>query len=173
MESLLGENFTIIEEGLNGRTLLCINHLNIEGSGIAYFEKAAALYLPIDIIIIYLGSNDLFDPSEISLDSIAQGMHTLIRKVKDLHKPAQPVIIIIAPPATDRNFEGAGFFELQINKVEALGPLYKKIAEEESVYFFDASLFIKTAGTDCSHIDGENHRVLGRKIALFITEILS
>jgi len=173
MESLLGDNFTVIEEGLNGRTLLPINLLNRMGSGISSFEEISAQHLPLDIVTIYLGSNDLFDPSEVSLNSIEQGMHTLIRKIKSLHKPAQPVIIIIAPPATDRNFEGAGFFELQINKVEALGPLYKKIAEDESVYFFDATHFIKTAGIDCSHIDGENHRILGRELARFITEILS
>lgn len=173
MESLLGEKFTVIEEGLNGRTLLPINPLNKKGSGILCIEEVSAQYLPLDIVTIYLGSNDLFDPSEVSLDSIALGMHSLIRKIKDLHVPAQPVIIIIGPPATDKNFDGARFFELQINKVAALGPLYKKIASDESVYFFDASLFIKTAGIDCSHIDGENHRILGRELARFITEILS
>ncbi len=173
MESLLGEKFTVIEEGLNGRTLLPINPLNRKGSGILCIEEVSAQYLPRDIVTIYLGSNDLFDPSEVSLDSIALGMHSLIRKIKDLHVPAQPVIIIIGPPATDRNFDGARFFELQINKVAALGPLYKKVAEEESVHYFDSSKYIKTAGVDCSHIDGENHRILGRELTRCITEILS
>lgn len=172
LESLLGENFTVIEEGLNGRTLLQINPLNIIGSGISCIEEVSADHLPLNIVIIYLGSNDLFDPSDIQLTSIAKGMQSLIRRIRDLHESASPEIIIIGPPATDRNFDGARFFELQINKVEALGPLYKKIAEEESVHFFDSSKYIKTAGIDCSHIDGENHRILGREIARFIKEMI-
>lgn len=173
LESALGD-FTIIEEGLNGRTLLDLNPENREAGGISWIEKAAAPHLPIDITIIALGMNDVFDPSEVSLNTIADGMKTLIRKIRDLHRTSffvHPEIILAAPPEIRRDFDGAQFFELQINKMTALGPLYREISISESVRFFDSSAYIKTSGIDCSHIDGENHRVLGRKLALFIKEI--
>ncbi len=172
LESSLGDNFTVIEEGLNGRSLLPINPLNTSGCALSCIEDVLSPHLPLSIVIIYLGTNDVFDPSEISLVSIAKGMHSLIGKIRNLHESAQPVTIIIGPPATDRNFDGAQFFELQINQITALGPLYKEVAKEESVYFFDSSQFIKTSGIDCSHIDGENHKILGRELARFISEII-
>ncbi len=175
LETSLGERFFIIEEGLNGRTLLNLNPEQREAGGISWIERAAAPHVPIDIVIIALGMNDVFDQSEISLSAIAEGMKTLISKIREMHKSAHhlmPEIILIGSPHIDRNFDGARFFELQINKMIALGPLYKNIAKEEAVRFFDAPLFIKTAGIDCSHIDGDNHRILGRELARFITEFL-
>lgn len=173
LETSLGERFFIIEEGLNGRTLLNLNPENREAGGISWIEKAAAPHIPLDIVIIALGMNDVFDSSEVSLPAIMDGMKSTIDKIRTLHKTnAPPEIIIIGPPAINKNFDGAQFFELQINKMIALGPLYKEVAEKESVHFFNASLFIKTSGIDCSHIDSDNHRILGREIARFITGIL-
>jgi len=176
LETCLGERFFIIEEGLNGRTLLNLNPEHREAGGISWIEKAALPHIPIDIVIFALGMNDVFDPSEVSLTALAEGMKTLISKIREMHKSSPhltPEIILIGPPHIDRNFDGARFFELQINKMISLGPLYKNIAQKESVHFFDTKLFIKTSGIDCSHIDGDNHRILGRELARFITEFLS
>ncbi len=171
LETSLGKRFFIIEEGLNGRTLLNLNPDNNEACGVSWIEKAAAPHIPIDIVIIALGMNDVFDPSEVPLYEIDKGMRALITKIFNAHRASSftiPVIILMGPPSIDRNFDGSQFFELQINKMIALGPLYKNIAEEESVKFFEASHFIKTSGIDCSHIDGENHRILGCELARFI-----
>ncbi len=175
LESAPGGNFMVIEEGLNGRTLLALNPENMEAGGVSWIEEAASPHIPLDIVIISLGMNDVFDPSEVSLSAIEGGMRQLIRKLRVLHESSslpQPEIILMGPPAIRRDFEGAQFFELQINKMIALGPLYLSIATSESVHYFDASEYIRTSGIDCSHIDGENHRILGREIARFIMEQL-
>ncbi|HOP61995.1 MAG TPA: GDSL-type esterase/lipase family protein [Spirochaetota bacterium] len=173
LEALSINNFSVIEEGLNGRTLLALNPENREAGGVSWIQEALTPHIPADIIIIALGMNDVFDPSEVSLAEIGEGMKTIIRTVRAVHLSAshpEPEIILMGPPAIDRNFDGAQFFEMPINKMIALGPLYNDIAEEESLHFFDASLYIKTSGIDCSHINGENHRILGREIARFIME---
>lgn len=175
LERSLHENFNIIEEGLNGRTLLDLNPYNREGGGVSWIVEAATPHKPIEIAIIALGMNDVFDPSDPPLPAIAEGMKIMIHKIRAIHAESslpEPEIIIMGPPEINRNFEEARFFELQINKMEALGPLYKKIAESESVYFFDASMHIKTSGIDCSHIDGVNHKILGREISRFIAEMV-
>lgn len=175
LESSIGKNFRIIEEGLNGRTLLHLNPVNEEAGGVSWIENAALPHIPIDIVIVALGMNDVFDPSEVSLSAIAGGMKDIIHKTRSLHNSSSlplPEIIIMGPPSIDRNFDGAQFFELQINKMIALGPLFSDIAKSESAHFFDASQFIKTSGIDCSHIDGESHRILGREMSRFITEML-
>lgn len=175
LQSVLGENFLVIEEGLNGRTLLDLNPESREGGGVSWIEEAASPHMPLDMVIISLGMNDVFDISEVSLFAIEDGMKTLITKICVLHESLflpRPEIILMGPPAIRRDFEGAQFFELQINKMTALGPLYRSIAENESVHYFDASEYISTSGIDCSHIDGENHRILGREMARFIMEQL-
>ena len=175
LETVPGGNFIIIEEGLNGRTLLDLNPYDRNGDGVSSIESAVSPHIPIDIAIIALGMNDVFDPSDPSLPAIAEGMKIVINKIRAIHAEfslPEPEIIIMGPPEINRNFDGARFFELRINKMEALGPLYKKIAERESAHFFDASKFIKTSGIDCSHIDGESHRILGREMSRFITERL-
>lgn len=172
LETSLGENFIIIEEGLNGRTLLDLNPYDRDGGGVSSIDHAAAPHIPVDIVIISLGMNDVFDSSDPTLPAIADGMRTIIHKIRHLHQTLNPPeIIIMGPPEINRNFDGARFFELQINKMTTLGPLFSDIAKSESVHFFDASQVIKTSGIDCSHIDGENHRILGREIARFITEM--
>ncbi len=171
LNTALGKNFTVIEEGLNGRTLLDLNPENKEAGGVSWIEKAISPHIPVNIVIIFLGMNDVFDPSEVSLSQIAEGMKIIINKVRYSHKSySSPDIILMGPPSIDKSFDGAQFFELQINKMIELGPLFKKIAGEESVLYFDASLFIKTSGIDCSHIDRANHQALGREMASFIRE---
>ncbi|MGN0203611.1 MAG: hypothetical protein ACI4BB_03640 [Coprococcus sp.] len=57
--AILGENYKVIEEGLNSRT----TNLEPEGepwrSGLYYLEPCIRTHMPLDLVILMLGSNDM------------------------------------------------------------------------------------------------------------------
>jgi lysophospholipase L1-like esterase len=63
LQKELGSNFQVIEEGLDGRTTDApdpgspISGAQLDGS--AYIQACLASHLPVDLVVIMLGSNDL------------------------------------------------------------------------------------------------------------------
>ena len=67
----LGEEYHIIEEGLNGRTSVYEDPVEDILSGIAYFKPCLASHMPLDCVVVMLGTNDILltmdpdaDPAE-------------------------------------------------------------------------------------------------------------
>ena len=59
MQNLLGNDYFVIEEGLNGRTTN-VEYPDIQGrSGTSYLEPCLYTHSPLDLVIILLGVNDL------------------------------------------------------------------------------------------------------------------
>lgn len=60
LQTLLGEDFRVIEEGFNGRT--CVFDDPVEGgykSGLDYLPACVMSHSPLDLVIIMLGTNDM------------------------------------------------------------------------------------------------------------------
>ena len=59
LQTQLGPEYTVIEEGFNGRT--CVYDDPIEGgykSGAAYLPPCLMSHAPLDVVILMLGTND-------------------------------------------------------------------------------------------------------------------
>ncbi|MDX9802218.1 MAG: GDSL-type esterase/lipase family protein, partial [Spirochaetia bacterium] len=126
MKSVLGaDKFEIIEEGLNGRTVL--DHIPDENpaNGLWYLENLLdRVYF--DIIIILLGINDLFADSELPVKKIAGGIEKMINRIK--FKTPGKDIIIISPPQIHEDFEEAYLYQSQILKSKQISREYKHIS---------------------------------------------
>src|SRR6266516_109080 len=82
LQRLLGEGYHVIEEGLNGRTAT-VEHPWVEGrSGRPYLLPCCRSHAPLDLVIIYLGTNDLADRYQLSAADIAQACASLVRVVR-------------------------------------------------------------------------------------------
>src|SRR6201987_6292464 len=63
LQKALGSNYQVIEEGLDGRTTDApdpgspISGAQLDGS--AYLQASLASHLPVDLVVIMLGTNDL------------------------------------------------------------------------------------------------------------------
>ena len=89
LRETLGAGFTVIEEGLNGRTT-CLDD-PIEGlhkNGLKHLPVILESHAPIDLLIVMLGTNDLKYRLSMSPDDIADGAGLLVDLAKKHAMPA-------------------------------------------------------------------------------------
>ena len=171
MASILGKDFIIIEDGLNGRTVLNLSPADMDANGIAHINAVIEVYLPLEIAIICLGTNDVFIGDEVPARIITEGMSEIIDVIRNGHVMRNlkiPEIIITAPPSYNTAVEGSGFYQLQINKLMSLPEFYSDLAAQKNCLFFNAGEHVKGSHIDGSHLEADSHLILGRKMAEFI-----
>ena len=59
LQSKLGDEFLVIEEGLNSRTTVIDDPLNDDRNGKAYLKPCLESHAPLDFVALMLGTNDL------------------------------------------------------------------------------------------------------------------
>lgn len=178
MAARLGEGYHIIEEGLSARTTSLDDPNDPRLNGSAYLPSALASHLPLDLVIIMLGTNDLkWEGRQRALEA-RLGMARLIEIVRSYaYKPgcAVPHILLMSPPhlgkTEDEDF--AGYFEHAIAESRNLGPQYAKLAGETNCHFFDAASVAKADPTDGVHLDAVNTRAIGTGLVPVVKGILS
>lgn len=172
MAAALGDGYSIIEEGLSARTTSINDPNDPRLNDSAYVPAALASHLPLDLVIILLGTNDTKSYFHRTPYEIANGMGKLAGQVLTsaggVGTPyAAPKLLIVAPPPLasmpDPWFEGT--FEGGYEKSLEFAKNYKALADFLKVDFLDAGEFVKTDGCDGIHFSAETNITLGRAIA--------
>jgi lysophospholipase L1-like esterase len=112
LQKELGKNYQVIEEGLGGRTTDAldpgspISGAQLDGS--AYLPACLASHLPVDLVIIMLGTNDLKPVFNRTPLRIAIGAAHLIDLVNTLNGGVgtnykNPKVLLICPARFARN----------------------------------------------------------------------
>jgi lysophospholipase L1-like esterase len=171
----LGPHFEIIEEGLNARTTDTPDPAQpaITGAGVdgaAYLPACLASHLPLDFVVIMLGTNDLkahFDRSPLR---IALGAGRLVDIVQRIHggigTPYEsPQVLLICPPPLGNMVFFADEFAGGLAKSQALPAAYAAVAKAAGALFLDASTVISTDGPDGLHLSAAAQTALGRAVA--------
>jgi lysophospholipase L1-like esterase len=182
-QAALGDGYAIVEEALNGRTTdladTAVPELAGAGfDGSAYLPAAIASHLPLDLVVIMLGTNDLKTAFDRSPDEVARGIRKLIETVKAQERAAwteypAPKVLVVAPPpmsATERFPEPA--FENGIGKSAQLAARYEAVARAAGAEFLDAGRITAADGVDGLHLSADAHRRLGLAIAGKIRAVL-
>lgn len=178
MQNYLGDGYEIIEEGLRGRCLSGENGFFPHRNGLTQFDGIFGSHLPLDLVILFLGTNDTNssrknEPAEI-VGNYTKYLRSIAWWSKHLDFP-KPKVMIIAPPDIDEPgshkwfkniFNGAG------PKINSLPDLMKEFAQNNKIFYFDASKVIKVSGIDGIHLDIENNHLLGRALTQFVKEVL-
>lgn len=171
---VLGDEYTVIEEGLCGRTTVFDDPLNEGMSGLSYLYPCMMSHSPLDLLIVMLGTNDCKGRFSLTPRNIACGMKRLLLKAQQI--PAwreKPHILLIAPgairPECEMSPVGA---EMGIcaQRSSKLADEYKVIAQEIGVDFIDAGIFVKMNKLDYMHLDQESHCLLAEKINEYVKE---
>jgi lysophospholipase L1-like esterase len=178
MQSYLGGDYEIIEEGLRGRNLAGENGFFPHRNGLTQFDGIFGSHLPLDVVMILLGTNDCNSSRDVTPEEIVANYTKYLRSIgwwsKHLGFP-KPKIVLIAPPAIDEPTSHKWFkniFNSAGPKIAALPALIKDFAENNKVYYFDASKVVIVSPVDGIHLDIENNHKLGRALTQFIKEIL-
>lgn len=175
----LGSGWHVIEEGLNGRTTVHEDPYRLTTclSGGALLPTLLKSHLPLDVVVIMLGTNDLKPVYSLALADIARGMAVLAEAVKEFPwpscSPCPQVLLVSPPPLTHAATRGllAEFDAQGIVLSEQLADAYRQVAELEGCDFLDASEVARVGSFDGVHLDAAGHHALGLAIAAKLREM--
>ncbi|CAH0536574.1 SGNH/GDSL hydrolase family protein [Vibrio marisflavi] len=179
MQNALGHSYRVIEAGLNGRTTVHDDpYINDEAQNGA---KVLPIYLesnlPLDLVIIMLGTNDLKARFGSSANEISQGVASLVRKTLSSGTGPSgkaPKVLLLSPPHIGRTehfmdtiFDGQKQVSLELAKH------YQVVAEFYQVDFLDTANFIEAAKGEGIHLDEEANLALAKILADKVQSILN
>jgi lysophospholipase L1-like esterase len=176
----LGSGYRIIEEGLSARTTSADDPNDPRLNGSQYLPSAIASHLPLDLVIIMLGTNDTKPFFNRAPYDIAYGMAKLVGQVLTsaggigTPYPAPKCLVVAPPPLRPiphPYFQG--MFGGGHEKSAQLGKLYRDMADFMKVDFLNAGDLITTDGCDGIHFTVQNNLDLGAAIAAKVQEILA
>jgi lysophospholipase L1-like esterase len=168
LQAALGPDFTVIEEGLNGRTTVWDDPIEGYKNGHDYLVPCLETHRPLDLVVLMLGTNDLKRRFSVSAYDIAQGVGVLLRAIaysKAGRDGQAPRVLLLAPPPVARLTNFAEMFEGSQAKSLLLGQHYRVVAGEYSVAFLDTASVIRSSDIDGIHFAAEEHAKLGRAVA--------
>ncbi len=172
----LGEAYLVIEEGLNGRTTVWDDPIELHRSGASYLPDCLESHLPLDLVIIMLGTNDLKVRFSVSAFDIANSAGVLVDIVKrciiDPRYGVTPQVLLLAPPVVTRLSDFADMFAHAQEKSSDFGKQYKRVAEQKGCAFLDTSRIVTCSDLDGIHLEEPEHRKLGLAIAAKVRELL-
>jgi lysophospholipase L1-like esterase len=173
----LGDGYTIIPEGLNGRTTVWPDPVEGEHkNGKSYLIPCLESHHPIDLVLLMLGTNDLKHRYSLSAWDIASGAGTLVEMIQaSAFGPdgGAPRVLLIAPPPT--RVAGTRFEEMLAGadeKSQGLGEQYGLVAAELGCEFFDASTVIASSKLDGIHLEPGEQVKLGVAVAALVRRIV-
>lgn len=164
----LGDGHVVIEEGLSARTTNIDDPTDPRLNGAAYLPSCLASHLPLDLVILMLGTNDTKANFHRAPLDIALGMSLLVTQVLTsaggvgTAYPAPQVLVMAPPPLAPTPHP---WFQLIFGgsqeKTAQLGQVYSAMASFVKVPFFDAGSVISTDGVDGVHFTEQNNHDLG------------
>jgi lysophospholipase L1-like esterase len=172
MASYLGDTCHIVEEGLSARTTSADDPNDPRLNGSACLPTLIASHLPLDLVILLLGTNDIKPFFNRTADDIAGGMAKLVGQVLaggggiGTLYPAPKCLVVAPPPLTPKPYPYfQNTFGGNHEKSAELGKLYRDMSDVMKVDFLDAGGFITTDGCDGIHFTAQNNLDLGKAIA--------
>jgi len=164
LQTLLGDNWEIIEEGCNNRTAFKNNPMGKIYTGYKILPKL--LTNDLSYIILSIGINDLQTQYKTTIEEFEQGLKNLINIIKETCPSGQ--IILLAPPKINESIL-QGFFSTLFNKsaIEKstqLPQIYEKIALETECGFINLDTIIKTSKKDGLHLEPADHKIIAETV---------
>lgn len=140
LQFLLGEEFLVIENGLNGRTTAFDDPMDSRRNGLDYVDTCMLVNMPVDIVIIMLGTNDTKEHLGQNVWSIGAGLERLIQHVNGGGYGVGggvPEVLVISPAHLCDNISstwlGEEFGADSVEKSKGLGTRYSVIAQKHGI----------------------------------------
>lgn len=175
LRTALGDGWEVVEEGLNARTtdvadptLPQVSGAGLDGS--AYLPAAMATQVPLDVVVIMLGTNDLKAMFKRSPLRIALGAGKLIDIVQTTNGGVgtlypNPKVLLLAPPPLSKMGFFAEMFAGGEAKSRQLAPLYAAVAGAAGAEFLNIGGVTTTDGVDGLHLSADAQKKIGLAVA--------
>jgi len=178
LQKELGDAYYVVEEGVNGRTTVFEDPVRGDKNGLQHLASVRKTHMPIDILIIMLGSNDLQDRFALSADAIGLAMGRILyaatQATDDVEGRAPKVLLMAPPPLGDfTGKEYAGVYSNAHGGVQSrrLAGVYETLAQDYGVAFFDAGTVVSASPIDAIHFEAEPQADLAKAVAAKVRKL--
>jgi lysophospholipase L1-like esterase len=169
LQSILGESYYIIEEGLGGRTTNLEHPLTEKPgrNGLTYLRPCLESHKPIDIFIVMLGTNDFKNVYNRSPKEVADVLSEYAKLAEEIIPSAR---LVFVSPAYITATEPVVFYDKESEqKSKNLAPHIEKVAAEYGASFIDAANVVQT-GEDGIHWDVASQKNFAEEIVKVIKQ---
>jgi lysophospholipase L1-like esterase len=171
----LGDAVYVIEEGLGGRTTT----FEIPGSpnrnGFAALPMLLETHAPLDLVVISLGTNDVWVPGATARDA-ARGVGVLVDLVQASglgpDEGAPEVLVLVPPPLAGLSDEWAIESDELVGESAGFGDAYRDILRSREVPLVDLGELMTTSAADGIHFEAPDHAAIGRAVAAAVRAAL-
>ncbi len=175
MQDMLWKDFDVIEEGLRGRNTHHDSPKWRDRNGLKSFYSCLLSQFPLDLIIVFLGTNNLHASFNDSIDDILAAFDEYKQLandgVKEFHT-SMPKILLVSPPFVDSTLNDDDKFTSEAEaKSHQMADAYKAYADKLWRYFFDAANVVGAGIIDGLHLSSEQNGELGKKMAECVRSI--
>lgn len=174
LAATLGAGYEVIAEGQCGRTTVVEDLIEGPKRGRDYLLPCLDSHSPVDLLVIFLGTNDLKHRYGFSAWDIAQGAGVLVKIAQSSGfgpNGAAPEVLLLAPPPIARLSGFADMFEGAAEKSRELGRHYAAVAGELGCSFLDAGAIVRSSDADGIHLEAEEQEKLGAAVAAEVRRI--
>ncbi len=173
LQLALGDEWHVVEEGLGGRTATLDSPLAPGKNGLAYLRPCLDSHAPLDVVVIFLGNNDLADRYALSATDVARAVGRLVVEVRSSEAGVggrAPRVLLICPPRVGDTVWEEGWQSVPA-KSAVLPDRFRLVAEELGVDLVDLSTVTRYSDLDGIHLDADAHGAVARAIEAALRRI--
>ena len=173
LQTALGPDYLVTEEGLGGRTTVFPDPLHESMDALSVAYPILMSHCPVDLLIIMLGTNDTKERFGVNAAAIGAGLERLLLKCKsvDCWNTRGPNILVVCPPPIGPEFHDEIMGEGCPEKAAALAPHFAGVAARSGAHFFDAR-DCEFNRVDHMHLSRLGHRQLAEKLAALVPGLI-
>ena len=178
LEDGLAGRARVIAEGLGGRTTVFYDFsAAADRNGARVLPTLLASHSPLDLVILFLGTNDLKTYINGTAFGAAMGIKRLVEIIRT-HPygtgSGVPDIIILSPPLTvpTEHVDLKPMFAPRAEEAYLFSGYYGRIAAELHCGFFDAATIATATPIDGVHLDAKNTRAVGEGLVPVVKSVL-
>lgn len=179
LQAELGSQYHVIENGLNGRTTVFDDPVLGDMNGLAQLPVALKSNMPLDLVVVLLGSNDAKARFAVNGDEIARGLGRLLEVVAKSNcgpNGTAPSTLVLIPPEMG-NVSGS-WLEAIFDPVhtgtalQRLRKTYPTVASAFGAQCFDLNQVVSPGVIDGMHFDPESLKPIAQKLAVVIRDLI-
>jgi len=166
----LGDGWEVIAEGLNGRTATMDSPVADGRNGLTYLMPCLHSHMPLDVVVIYLGTNDTGDRYSLPAEIVAGAVGRLVKVVRASEagpNGSAPGVLVVCPPPFGR-LDPEGSFAHAGAKSQQLGRWFAEMSRELECELIDLDGIATYSDLDGIHLDADGHAA----VAAAVTERL-
>jgi len=175
----LGGGYHVVEAGLSGRTTVFDDPVLGGMSGLADLLNTLKSHMPVDLLVLMLGSNDVKPRFSVNADEIARCLGRLLdAAAKSATGPqgsAPHMLVVVPPPIGDvagRWLEPMYNSEWSRTQSARLSETYPPVAELYGAACFEAAEAVGPCQVDGVHFDPDMLEPFAKALAVKVRELL-